>query len=688
MIKRIATVVYLLLVIPYLGLAQNSNVQYRKQGFSMRMALDNRGAFGKVVYPQFQGGGGTVPNDSIGLEYPIGQPFEHIFGAGIWVGGILDTATSSTPTFVRGVTTGYEGWSGPFFEFFPGRSPADSIFRIFNQTPGLYPGRYPPKPAAWDEPSGLEGAIPYRPISDADYYCKYDDYHERVTNHVPLNLKVFQSSYAWDDSYADAIIILEYRILNNGRKNIDSAFIGFFFEADVGPYRVANYPQRNFTGYYQNSRTAYIHNPSDRGSTPVGCALLTTSRSLDSLNYSFRWWPGPQHPGTDGDRYQRLASGLIDSNQSISNLSDTRCLFGFGPFTLHPSNPPLPGITPDTIKIAVAVVSGYDPAGNHLRMMQRNASRALDVYLNQGIRLPATPPSPPLKAEVGFRRVKLDWLWVPSDSANGGRPNPVSNWDTTNTRARSHPEWSGVPGYTSRVSPPFPEGNDGSRGGRNFESFRLWRSEYSGRGDIPEETFTLIKQWDVDQDSIEFDTGLEYSYVDSNLQRGKKYTYSVTSKSIPNIAYQQIVVNGHVVTVPVDVEALESKLRTNAITVDLPFSVSTESGKVAVVPNPYRTDKDYTYESGGYEGPNTQWDENNRKVKFINLPERCTIRVFSLAGDLIRTIDHGERIGGFPSGSHEMTLLSDSNRALASGIYIFTVESDLGTQVGKFVIIR
>jgi len=67
MIKRIATVVYLLLVIPYLGLAQNSNVQYRKQGFSMRMALDNRGAFGKVVYPQFQGGGGTVPNDSIGL---------------------------------------------------------------------------------------------------------------------------------------------------------------------------------------------------------------------------------------------------------------------------------------------------------------------------------------------------------------------------------------------------------------------------------------------------------------------------------------------------------------------------------------------------------------------------------------------------------------------------------------------
>jgi hypothetical protein len=107
-----------------------------------------------------------------------------------------------------------------------------------------------------------------------------------------------------------------------------------------------------------------------------------------------------------------------------------------------------------------------------------------------------------------------------------------------------------------------------------------------------------------------------------------------------------------------------------------------------VGPNPYRTDKDYTYESGGYEGPNFQWDENRRKIKFINLPEKCTIRVFSLAGDLIRTINHGETVGGFPVGSHDMLLVSESNRALASGIYIFTVESSLGTQVGKFVIIR
>ncbi len=680
MSKRIIVVLFSLLLVAGEGTFSQS-FKHIKQGFSMKLKLDNRGAFGRVSYPGVIGG--TDPGgDSIGLEYPIGQPFEHIFGAGIWVGGILDTATSGPPVFVRGVSTGYEGWIGPYFEFFPGSSPADTIFRIFKQGSG-----YPPKPDAWDLPSGLEGAIPYKPISDADYHMKYDDYHVRVAGHTPLNLKVFQSSYAWNDTYADAIIILEYRIINMGRKKIDSAFVGFFFEADVGPYRSALFERRNFTGYYQDSRTSYVHNPADRGSTPVGCALLKTSRRLDSLRYAFRWFTGNTHPNSDGDKYGRMSSGRVDSNQSLSNLDDTRNVFGFGPFTIYPSNPPLPGFRPDTLLIAVAIVSGYDPAGNHLRTMQRNAARALDIYLNQGIRLPATPPSPPLRVEVGDRKVKLNWLWTPADSVGlGGRANPVSNWDSTNRRIEIYPNWSGVSGYPSRRGAPYPPGiSDTSNGGRNFESFRLWRSE---NPDYTDESFTLIRQWDVDGDTIEFDTGLAFEYTDSNLVRGKRYTYAVTSKSVPNFAEVQIVVNGQVVTTLVPVEALESRIRTNAVVVDLPFAVSQELNKVRVVPNPYRTDKDYTYESGGYEGGNYDWDEGRRVIKFINLPTTCTIRVFALAGDLIRTIRHEGGTGAFPTGDHNMPLVSESNRALASGVYLFTVESEFGTQVGKFVIIR
>jgi hypothetical protein len=257
-----------------------------------------------------------------------------------------------------------------------------------------------------------------------------------------------------------------------------------------------------------------------------------------------------------------------------------------------------------------------------------------------------------------------------------GRGNPETNWDTTSLVARRYPD---------RISPPYPPGIDPTRGGRNFSAYKIWRSE---NPESPDASFTLLKQVDVPTDSFEYNTGLEYEFVDSNLVRGKTYVYSVTSKSIPELVLVRIVQGGVTRFVEVPVDPLESKLSTNKVRVDLPFSTSKKLGEVAVVPNPYRTDRDYTLESGGYEGLNSRWDENKRLVKFINLPERCTIKIYSLAGDLVRTVEHDGGGGAFPRGDRDVPLLSESNRALASGIYIFTVESSVGMQTGKFVIIR
>lgn len=638
----------------------------KKQGYQMRLKLDNRGVFGKMAYP----GNGPNVNDSLGLEYPVGQRIEHIFGGGIWIGGIVDTLQDSLvsgPRF-RVVTTSYEGWAGPLYECFPGSNPADTIW---------INSRTQPKPAGWDEYWGP--TFPYRPISDQDMHCIFYDDSEKVDNHVPMHLKVIQSSYAWNDPYAEAIILLEYRIMNNGIKQIDSAYLGFFFEADLGPYDIANYYLHDFSGYYPNSRTGYVHNPTDRGSTPAGATLLYTPKPLDSLRYSFNWFPGPETPAPDLPKYQMMSSGFIKPDE-YPRLSDTRFLFAFGPFDIK-------GGGRDTLKIAVAIVSGYSKTRDPRLIMQRNAARALDIYLNQGIKLPATPPSPPLRVNVGFRRVELDWKWRTGDDQTGGDPriygrwNPEANWDTTNQLARRDPaRWQ--PGYMEGMQ----TGIDTTKGGRNFEAYRLWRSE---NPDYPDESFTLIRQFDVIEtiDSLryQYDSGLEYNYIDSNLVRGKTYVYAVTSVSIPNLA---AVKQPDGSTTYEEVEPLESGFRVNATVVDLPFAVSQEAGKVAVVPNPYRTDQNYTLESGGYEGPSAGWDEGRRRVKFINLPEHCTIRIFSLAGDLVRTIQHDGGGGQFPRGDVDVLLVSDSNRALASGIYIFTVESEFGAQTGKFVIIR
>jgi hypothetical protein len=138
-------------------------------------------------------------------------------------------------------------------------------------------------------------------------------------------------------------------------------------------------------------------------------------------------------------------------------------------------------------------------------------------------------------------------------------------------------------------------------------------------------------------------------------------------------------------------EPLESPIFQNATQSQLPFTPSTEPNKVKVVPNPYRTDNDYRYEYGGWEGLSRLWTENKRVVWFIHLPTKCTIRIFSLAGEIIKTISHDDadrQLNNEAIGQEELELLSESNRALASGIYIYLVESDLGTQTGKFVIIR
>jgi hypothetical protein len=110
-----------------------------------------------------------------------------------------------------------------------------------------------------------------------------------------------------------------------------------------------------------------------------------------------------------------------------------------------------------------------------------------------------------------------------------------------------------------------------------------------------------------------------------------------------------------------------------------------------VVPNPYRGDKFYSAENGGYEGLGRTWTPENRVIWFINLPRKATIRIMSLVGERITEILHDDdyrALYGRPSGQEEFRLLSESGRELASGIYLYTVDYAGATQTGKFVIIK
>jgi hypothetical protein len=116
--------------------------------------------------------------------------------------------------------------------------------------------------------------------------------------------------------------------------------------------------------------------------------------------------------------------------------------------------------------------------------------------------------------------------------------------------------------------------------------------------------------------------------------------------------------------------------------------VAEEGFDVYIYPNPYRADEDYR--SHGFEARGEQHLDisRTRRVHFANLAPRCTIRIFSLDGDLVREIEHD--FDPFdPLANHDTwDLITRNSQQAVSGLYFWTVENEDGrVQIGKLAII-
>jgi hypothetical protein len=107
-----------------------------------------------------------------------------------------------------------------------------------------------------------------------------------------------------------------------------------------------------------------------------------------------------------------------------------------------------------------------------------------------------------------------------------------------------------------------------------------------------------------------------------------------------------------------------SQTRTNA-------DIKADMKNIKVVPNPY-----YGVHSG-------ELDPFNRWVQFTNLPDKCTIKIFDLAGNLIQKLEKNDTTTPF----QRWDLKNLYELPVASGIYVYHVEADgLGEQIGKIAI--
>ena len=176
--------------------------------------------------------------------------------------------------------------------------------------------------------------------------------------------------------------------------------------------------------------------------------------------------------------------------------------------------------------------------------------------------------------------------------------------------------------------------------------------------------FTAIRN--TDADSTDYPYAFEYGPVPANWP----LYVSVT-------AYD----NGYP---PANLASLESSVFGNleSVTPSTPAD-DAQSLSVSVVPNPYKGTYDYSV-AGWEKGPDS-WTEFDRRMDFTNLKGPATVRIFTLAGDLVDVIDHTE-----DDSRVSWDVISKNGQAVVAGIYLFTVVYDNGVdpETGKFVILK
>ncbi len=98
-----------------------------------------------------------------------------------------------------------------------------------------------------------------------------------------------------------------------------------------------------------------------------------------------------------------------------------------------------------------------------------------------------------------------------------------------------------------------------------------------------------------------------------------------------------------------------------------------------VVPNPYIGSASFEPERFAISG------RGERRIEFRGLPKKCTIRVYTVRGDLVQTLHHDGSDDGFVAWD----LRSKDNLEVAPGLYVFHVDGGtLGSRIGKFAIIK
>ncbi len=667
---------------------------------SIGMTVSNFGTIGDGFATQ-------TPNDQPSCEYPRGSGIEHMFVGGLWVGGKRDDGSIFVTTGARDIPSLRDVAAG--FEFTNTDDPADVV----------------------RERSSLLESPFFDPqaISHQDFIADFTDTNTvvpgttiRIPQHTPMGLEVHLETYAWNFPFADAFVILNYTIKNVSGQRYNDVFVSLWADlvvrnTNITPPRVgAPFYQHVGNGYIDSLRMAYAYDfDGDPGFTDNGLyaafkILGATPQANDTqytVNGLYNAWlfrdtsdPVLFSPQTDIDNYQkqeiRLDPLLIETTIT-GNPGNFMTLMTTGPFEFLDAD--------SSINVNFAVIcggkGGVDPNNSDTEenrsILLANADWAQTAYDGED-RNGNNQLDP---GEDIDRDGQIDRYVLPTPP--------------TTPRIKVVPEDRKVTVYWDRSAE---ESIDFISGEMDFEGYRLFRSKLGE--DLPGKdllsSLSMIAEFDM-VNEIGFDTGLDFVELDEPVTFDETFTNPATGETETIFYYYKFenenLLNGWQYAYSVsafdrgdptiNLGSLESSRLSNVVRV-FPGSPSQEAQmaqepekemEIGVYPNPYR--------AGG------AWDgnlERDRKMYFYNLPANAEVRIYTLAGDLVDSFEHrgasysgegvqwfekfsrGNRV--FAGGEHAWDLVTESDQALASGLYIYTVENlDTGKmQRGKFMVIK
>ena len=493
-----------------------------------------------------------------------------------------------------------------------------------------------------------------------------------------MGITVQLKTYAYATTGQKNYIIYDYRFINTG--NVDnnsqtrelnaelkSVWFGFPFSTDIKP-KFGGVEYNDYYRYYGSTYDKWVAGdksadsmrilycwdgpvgPNEFAPDPItkepqvpgfyGVGILHIDKQAkDDLEFGSS--DDPSQPKTvsansslvtsGAARYQVLTQG---GSQDINGIGAQNLMIACGPYDI-PVNEDvrivlvqvIDGISREKAKeLGMQLLSGAITQDEYLQNIStgkdslfRSMANAINVF-NHNYRVPSPPPSPDsLLITTGVARNVLNWS---------------SNAETAADPITGKKDFSGYNVYRVAVTPD-----------------NLWEKifECGGNSGVP----------------------VTHSFVDTNLVMGFNYYYAVTAFDDGTQNFLQPGVS------------LESSWLTSTAYIGAAAARPAEETyasfqkNLRVVPNPYNI------RSQNFGNPNDPSDVENNKLLFVGLPGECTIRIYTLSGDLVKTIFH---LNGL--GSESWNQISDSNQFIASGLYIAHIESKLGDAIIKFVVIR